>query len=46
MAVYVFIYVHTRGLNIGKYPLTPEGNINQCHLGEKIFKVEEKKGEM
>ncbi len=36
-----------RGLYIGKYPPPPGGggNISRCHLGEKIWKGEEKKGE-
>jgi hypothetical protein len=36
--------VSSRGLYFGKYP-PGGGNIGRCHLGEKIWKDEEKKGE-
>ncbi len=42
------IRLYCRGIHIyiyiGKYP--PGGNISWCNLGEKIWKGEEKKGEM
>jgi hypothetical protein len=34
-----------RGLYIGKYPPPQGGDISRCHLGGKICKGEEKRGE-
>ncbi len=46
IAASLYIYEKSRGQYIGKYPPPLKGgNISDCHLGGKIWKAEEKKGE-